>query len=187
MMDSSERLIIVDESSMLDEVIAENLEAMKSNALVLGDGTSNSFTAFMELWSNQTTKKGDIHMNTLRTEANEKFEAFLSEVKPEILSAEAKEVLMTAPTKWTRFIEIAITNYARQTLEDMEELNQFARIFSDLHEKIAVSTSMVQFVEWLNEVGLSFESHQSSLKLVNKVEDRDGYDVMELFVEKFYQ
>lgn len=126
-------------------------------------------------------------MNTQRAEANQKFEAFLGEVKTEILSVEAKAVLMTAPTQWARFVEIAVANYSTQTLEDFEERNQFSRIFSNLHEKIAVSTSMVQFVEWLNEVGLSFESHQSSLKLVNKVEDRDGYDVMELFVEKFYQ
>lgn len=126
-------------------------------------------------------------MNTQRAEANEKFQAFFNEVNPELLSEEAKEVLMTAPTQWARFVEMAVLNYSTQMLEDIEERNQFSRIFSNLHEKIAVSTSMVQFVEWLNEVGLSFESHQSNLKLVNKVEERDGYDVLELFVEKFYQ
>lgn len=126
-------------------------------------------------------------MNTQKTQVDAKFEAYLNTVNPDVISEEAKEVIMNAPTQWARFIEIAITNYSTQTLEDLEERNQFSRIFNDLHEKIAVSTSMVEFVEWLQEVGLRFESYQSSLKLVNKVEDRDGYDVMELFVEKFYQ
>src|SRR5690606_23212732 len=126
-------------------------------------------------------------MNTLRAEETEKIAASLNTVNPDIMSEEATEVLMAAPTQWTRFIEIAVANHSTQTLAELQECYHFYRISDDLHEKIAVSTSMVQFVEWLHEVGLSFESHQSSLKLVNRIEDRDGYDVMELFVEKFYQ
>lgn len=126
-------------------------------------------------------------MNTQRQESNAKFEAFLNTVNPDILSEKAKTVLMSAPTRWARFIEIAVENFMKQTLEDVEECNQFSAVFHNLHETIAVSTSMVQFVEWLHEVGLSFEAYQSNLKLVNRIEDRDGYDVLELFVEKFYQ
>lgn len=187
MMNSTERLIIADEHSMLDKVIAENQEAKKSAVLAFGDHSSKNVADFIKLGSNKTTKKGAIQMNTLRAEANEKFEAFLNTVNPDIISEEAKEVLMAAPTQWARFIEIAVANYSTQTLEDLEERNQFSAVFHNLHEKIAVSTSMVQFAEWLQEVGLSFESHLSSLKLVNRIEDRDGYDTLELFVEKFYQ
>lgn len=126
-------------------------------------------------------------MNTLREEAVAKFDEFFNTVNPETISVEATKVFMTAPTKWTRYVQIAVANYYMQTLEDIEERNQFASIFHNLSEQIATSTSLVQFVAWLEEAGLSFVSYLDNLKLVNKVENRDGYDVMELFVEKFYQ
>ena len=125
-------------------------------------------------------------MNTQKQEAHAKFEAFLTTVNPDILSEEAKAVLMSAPTQWARFVEIAVANFSTKEVTDLQERNLFSRTFANLHEKIATSTSMVQFVEWLQASGLSFVSHQDNLKLVNNAEDRDGYDVLELFVEKFY-
>lgn len=126
-------------------------------------------------------------MNTLKQEANTKFEDFFNTVNPDILSIEAIEVLMTAPTKWTRFIEMAVFNCITSRLEDVEEREQFTSVFRDLSERIAISTSLAQFVEWLHEVSLSFDARQGTLVLENSILSRDAYEVLELFVEKFYE
>jgi hypothetical protein len=185
--------VVVDEVSLLDEIRFENLEAVRSlqtypaQILIMSDSGRRSIT---KTTKNHLTQKGLIHMttnsNSFLQEAHAKFETFLEGVNPDILSEGAKEVLLTAPTKWTQFIEDALMKYAKDKVEDVEERKMFTRFFPELHEKIAVSTSLAQFVEWLYAEEFSFVASNGSLELINGYPSRDDYEVLDLFVTKFF-
>lgn len=196
MSESTTNQLVVDEVSMLDAIACENIEAVKSvhanpsKVIIIGDSNRPSLIKLMNEMNKQNTQKGLINMttnsNSLLQEAYAKFETFLEGVNPTILSEGAKEVLLTAPTKWTQFIEDALMKYAKDKVEDVEERKMFTRFLPELHEKIAVSTSLAQFVEWLYAEEFSFVSSNGSLELINGYSSRDDYEVLDLFVTKFF-
>jgi hypothetical protein len=197
MNESTTNQLVVDEVSMLDAIACENIEAVRSvktipsKVIIIGDSNRPSLIKLiMNKMNKQNTQKELINMttnsNSLLQEAYAKFETFLEGVNPTILSEGAKEVLLTAPTKWTHFIEDALMKYAKDKVEDVEERTMFTRFFPELHEKIAVSTSLADFVEWLYAEEFSFIATNGSLELINGYSPRDDYEVLDLFVTKFF-
>lgn len=124
-----------------------------------------------------------INSNQFNQEATAKFETFFEGVDSEIISEGAKAVIMTTPTKWAQYVEEAVFTYIKVQLDDVEERGMFIRTFQNLHEKIAMHTSLAQFVDWLQVEKLGFIFSNGSLELNNKDALRCEYEVLDLFTK----
>ncbi|WP_442638107.1 hypothetical protein [Rossellomorea marisflavi] len=124
-------------------------------------------------------------MNTqLKQDAQSQYASFLSEVDNTLITEEAKNILLLAPTKWATYVGGAINHLITTGDLDASERMMFKQTMSNITDRIAVKMSLAQFVKWLGSAELqlgTFETHQ--LQLTSN--HLDTYDLLEKVCDAF--
>lgn len=124
-------------------------------------------------------------MNTqLKQEAQAKYESFLSEVENTLITEEAKNILLLAPTKWAMYVGGAIRNLINSEGLEADERLMYKQTMVNVHERIAVKMSLAKFVEWLDSAEYRLEAFEGT-QLQLFCNNQDVYDVLEKICDDF--